>query len=434
MARLVDHPERFQLANEVHARPPAELKVPARASYVAVLIDHSQRDAEHAHLVALCERYNVVPPTPGATHFSARIGQVQLKWERHSEFSSYYFFVEGEGSKPFADTAVTFLPDGWLDDISGLRIVAAHAVVGARDERLTPAEIREACYAGNLLVGAEIGEGAGAAYTDFRIHGDGYSRFLVFNAGMSASQTGRMVQRLFEIEAYRMLALLALPVAQRQSPQVQAIERSLAEVTEAVSVESRRDEELLNELSRFAAEVERALSATQFRFSASRAYYELVRSRIDELRERRLSGIQTINEFMSRRLTPAMATCATMSQRLRDLSERIAHTSGLLSTRVDIAREKQNQALLASMDRRARLQLRLQQTVEGLSVAAISYYIVALLSLLFGALEAAGVRINTEIATGISIPVVLLLAGLAMHTIRRRIMRPDAEAAKHSAK
>jgi uncharacterized membrane-anchored protein len=244
---------------------------------------------------------------------------------------------------------------------------------------------------------------------------------------MSSSQAGRMVQRLFEIEAYRMLALLALPIAQKLSPHVKAIEQSLAEVTEAVSVESRSDEVLLNELSTFAAEVERTLSASQFRFSASRAYSDLVRSRIDELREHRLSGLQTINEFMSRRLAPAIATCATMSQRLRDLSERIARTSSLLSTRVDIAREKQNQALLASMERRARMQLRLQQTVEGLSVAAISYYVVALLSLVFGALESAGLPLRSELATGLSIPVVLLLVGFVLHSIRRRIMLRDED-------
>jgi uncharacterized membrane-anchored protein len=424
---MKDHAERFQLANEVHARPPAELTAPARASYVAVLMESSDRAAEHGHIATLCERYGVVPPLPGATHFSARVGQVQIKWERHSEFSGYYFFVEGEGRKPFADAAITHLPEGWLDAIPGLRLVAAHALLSPREARWHEDELLESCFSGNRFVGSEIGEGAGFAYTDFRIHEDGYSRFLLLNVHMSSSQAGRMVQRLFEIEAYRMLALLALPIAQKLSPHVKAIEQSLAEVTEAVSVESRSDEVLLNELSTFAAEVERTLSASQFRFSASRAYSDLVRSRIDELREHRLSGLQTINEFMSRRLAPAIATCATMSQRLRDLSERIARTSSLLSTRVDIAREKQNQALLASMERRARMQLRLQQTVEGLSVAAISYYVVALLSLVFGALESAGLPLRSELATGLSIPVVLLLVGFVLHSIRRRIMLRDED-------
>jgi uncharacterized membrane-anchored protein len=204
------------------------------------------------------------------------------------------------------------------------------------------------------------------------------------------------------------------------------MERRLTSVTDSIGADKAslpsNDEHLLGELTRLAAEVERALAGSQYRFGASRAYYDLVRTRIAELRERRLSGVQTIDEFMTRRLAPAMATCATVSQRLRDLSDRIAQTSGLLSTRVDIAREKQNQALLASMDRRAKLQLRLQQTVEGLSVAAITYYVAGLCGLVFKAINTAGVRINPEMATGISVPIIALAVALAVRRVKKRIV------------
>jgi uncharacterized membrane-anchored protein len=146
-----------------------------------------------------------------------------------------------------------------------------------------------------------------------------------------------------------------------------------------------------------------------------------VRSRIDELRERPLAGIQTIGEFMTRRLAPAMATCASVSQRLRDLSERVAQASGLLSTRVEIAREKQNQALLASMDRRARLQLRLQETVEGLSIAAITYYGAGLVGYLARGAHAAGLAVDYEIAVAIAIPIIAVLVALALKRVRRKI-------------
>ena len=117
------------------------------------------------------------------------------------------------------------------------------------------------------------------------------------------------------------------------------------------------DEQLLQELTRLAAEIESELAASQSRFGATRAYHELVTTRIAELRERRLPGIQTVEEFMTRRLTPAVATSTRMSQRLHDLSERLDRTRGLLSARVDIVREQQNAAVLESMNRRARLQL-----------------------------------------------------------------------------
>ncbi|HVC10220.1 MAG TPA: DUF3422 family protein, partial [Burkholderiales bacterium] len=112
-------------------------------------------------------------------------------------------------------------------------------------------------------------------------------------------------------------------------------------------------------------------------------------------------------------------------RRLLELSERVARASALLATRVGVARERQNQDLLASMDRRASLQLRLQETVEGLSVAAITYYVVSLVGYAAKAREAAGVRINPAVAIGVAIPVVAVLAGLGVRYVRRRIARAE---------
>jgi uncharacterized membrane-anchored protein len=253
-----------------------------------------------------------------------------------------------------------------------------------------------------------------------------------------------MLQRMFEIEAYRMLALLALPIARRQSPRIVEIEGALATLTDGIAQaqaqgserasergsaraadRQQQDEALLHELTRLAAEVESGLAASQFRFGACRAYFELVTRRIAELRETRLPGMQTYDEFMARRFTPAVDTCATVSQRLHDLSERVAQASSLLSTRVDITRERQNQALLASMDQRAKLQLRLQQTVEGLSVAAICYYAAGLVGYVAKALKAGGLPINPDLAVGISIPVVAVAVLAAVRRARAHLHAGD---------
>jgi uncharacterized membrane-anchored protein len=422
MTRLPsDHPERIALAAEVHARPAEALATPERATHVAVLVEPEERAAEYAHLIALCTRYGVPAPAQDSIHFTGALGPVRLKWERHSEFSSYTFFVPGRSPLPFSQPAVSFLPDGWLAAIPGRTLFAAHAkLVAGSSAPPDNAAIAER-FGGNVVVGGEIGDGAGFAYTDFRIHDDGFARFLVLDRGFTPRQAGRMLQRLFDIEAYRMLAMLALPIARRQAPRIIAIERALATLTGHIARDQGGDEELLGELTRLAAEVENALAASQYRSGASGAYYELVRMRIAELRERRVPGIQTIDEFMTRRLAPAMATCMSVSRRLRDLSERVAQASGLLSTRVEIARERQNQSLLVSMERRARLQLRLQQTVEGLSIAAVTYYVVGLVGYGVKALKAVGARVDPEIATGIAIPVVALLVATALHRTRRKI-------------
>ncbi|MEI6318508.1 MAG: DUF3422 domain-containing protein [Pseudomonadota bacterium] len=417
-----DLPDRFLAANEVHARPYEPLDIPVRGSYLAIQVETQQREQERAHLRVLCERFGCSPPSEDLTQFSVPFGEFQLKWERHGEFSTYIVLVPGLPSRPFAEPAIDYLPPDWLADIPGRVIVATHAQVMHAPETPDDPALLQEFFGSAAVVGAAIGEGAGYAYTDFKIQHDGFVRFLMLSCAFTDYQAGRMMQRLFEIEAYRVLALLALPIARRESPRVVEIERSLAALTQEMANEDRGDETLLGELTQLAAQVESAIASSQYRFGASRAYYALVNARINELRERRITGLQTIEEFMARRLSPAMATCASVESRLQELSERVARASSLLSTRVSIAREKQNQALLGSMDRRARLQLRLQQTVEGLSVVAISYYVVGLISYASKGLEAAGTGIDAAIVSGLAIPLVAFAVALTVRWVRRRVV------------
>ncbi|MDH5538503.1 MAG: DUF3422 domain-containing protein [Rhizobacter sp.] len=421
-----DHPERIVLAEEVHARPPEALQAPCRATYVAVLVGVDDRARELAHLIALCEQLGAVAPAANARHFSADLGGLRIKWERHGEFSGYTFFASGGSAMPFDEPPVARLPAGWLAAIPGVTIVAAHAELLGAAPQAPDAAMLASHFAGNIVVGASIGDGAGHAFTDFRVHTDGCARFLVLSREFTPRQAGRTLQRLFEIEAYRMLALLALPVARSLLPHIVAVEQALAALTGAIASDGGGDDEaLLQELTRLAAEVESGLAASQFRFGACKAYYELVNTRVTELREQRLPGLQTIEEFMARRFMPAVATCSTVSQRLHDLSERVAQASALLSTRVDIARERQNQALLASMDRRAKLQLRLQQTVEGLSVAAITYYVAGVIGYLAKGLKAGGLQIDPDLTVGLLVPVVAVLVLLGLRRARRHLGRAD---------
>jgi uncharacterized membrane-anchored protein len=422
-----DHPQRITLADEVHARPPELLSTPARVSYVAVLVDSDAREQELRHLQSLCKRYDVAGPADEATHFRTRLGAaLRVKWERHGEFSGYTFSVEGLAEAPFDTPAAQQLPAGWLAAVPGRTVAAVHAEVTSAALGVPDAAALAQRFAGQWVVGAEIAEGAGTLYTDFRLHDDGCSRLWLINRKLTLAQTGRMLQRVFEIEAYRVLALLALPIARRQGPRIVAIESALATFTDQMARDSTasdgaHDEALLHELMRLAAEVESGIAASQFRFGACDAYHGLVRRRIAELRESRLPGLQTIDEFMSRRLAPAAATCANVSQRLTDLAERIGQASALLATRVGIAREQQNQALLASMDRRAKLQLRLQQTVEGLSIAAIVYYVAGLIGYLAKAARGSGLRVEPDVIVGVSIPIVAVIMFGLVRRMRKKL-------------
>ncbi len=426
-----DHPQRYGLADEVHARPPEALETPSRASYVAVLIDPAERAAEAAHLAALCTQFGVPAPAPGGRHFAAQLGNVRLKWEKHGEFSGYTIVSPGLSPTPFSDPPAGMLPAGWLAAVPGTTVFAAHAkIVRADAAPSDPAQIAAAHFHGHAIVGSELGDGAGLAFTDFRIHDDGFARFVLVDRSFTPRQAGRMLQRLFEIDAYRMMALLALPITRRLSPRLAAIEGALVELTSSIAQDKGDDEALMHQLTQLAAEVESELVSNHFRFGACRAYDALVKTRISELRERRLPSLQTLEEFMTRRFTPAVATCNAVAQRLRELSERVAQASTLLSTRVDIARERQNQALLASMDRRAKLQLRLQQTVEGLSVAAIVYYAAGLVGYLSKGLKAAGLKVEPDLVVGVMVPVLAVAVLMAVHRVRKKIMEAEARAGR----
>jgi uncharacterized membrane-anchored protein len=143
------------------------------------------------------------------------------------------------------------------------------------------------------------------------------------------------------------------------------------------------------------------------------------------LRERRIPGLQTFDEFTNRRLAPAVKTYRAVSKRQQSILEQMARATKLLSTRIDVARQRQSQSLLESMNRRAKAQLRLQATVEGLSVAAVTYYVVGLVGILAEGVAGLGVAVDKTLVMGISIPVVAGVAFLGVRRLRRKISREE---------
>jgi uncharacterized membrane-anchored protein len=419
---------RRQLTDELHARPQKHIAAPARVSHFALLTGEPEESvaADHAHLADLCGRFEVQPPPPNAKHFTADFGPFHLRWERHSEFTCYTVFVAGAFDDPFQGAASDQLPGDWLDAVSGELLVAA-ALAFAAEETIEDGVSRSGWFARESLCCSQVSDGMATVWTDFRIHDDGFSRFLVVDHGLTRRRAGRLIQRLLDIETYRTMALLALPEARRIGPDITRIDgtlaRSSATLSRMTSVDDERD--LLNKLTGLAAEMEALQAATSYRFGAARAYEALVEARITELREERVAGWQTVGEFMSRRFAPAMRTCHSAARRLDQLSPRVTRASTLLRTRVDIALEDQSQALLTSVERSTRRQVRLQQTVEGLSVAAISYYLLGLIAYAAAALEGVVPFLSPKIAAGVALPFVIAGVWLGVRHLRRRHISLD---------
>ena len=407
---------RHRLHNEVHARPSARIRLPALVVYVAVLNEHTTREQECEHLRKLPGQLHLTPADLQENFLRLRFGTHTLKWERHSEFTRYSLvqplppLAALGGVDPELLTNLAISPE-WLQAIPGQTIAAIKLVLAHADLDDTAHTLEEAraWFSHRTVVASVMGtNGHSWAVTDFRLRPSGFERMLVLAPpGTSETRAGRISARLLEMETYRLMALLGLPVAKLIMPQLSQAERELADITAQIDHSTESDHALLDRLASLAARIERMTADHAYRFSATEAYHGIVKQRIAELRERAIPGTQTLGEFMGRRLSPAMATVASAARRLESLSDRITRTTSLLRTRVDIATESQNQQLLEKLTRGQDMQLRLQTTVEGLSIAAISYYVISLLLYGAKAAKAAGLPVEPEMAAGALIPLVL---------------------------
>lgn len=429
----LNHALRVPLAAEVHSRPFLRLEAPESLTHLAV---YAHDDAnQHTTLAALCTHFGVASPGPDARYFFHDFGRFRVKWECHTEFATYTFAERHDDrltlQEAFERVPLFHLPQEWLISLQGKIMVAAHVVLdntrGPVDE--FSSGLRRV-FEGSGLVGSQVLQG-GELWTDFLIQSDGFSRFVVRDVDLREQQSGRLVQRVLEIETYRMMALLGLPHAQHATPVLNVIERELATLTAAMvdadtsaaqhTVDAEGEQALLSTITGLAARIEKLSLENSYRFSASQAYFHLVKARIDELREARIEGIPTVGEFMDRRLTPAMNTCETVARRQESLADRIANTNDLLRTRVGIVQERQNRQILQSMNARAAQQLRLQQAVEGLSVVAISYYLAGLFNYGGKAAKAAGWPINPDMWTGLLVPLIAAGVWLGLRRVHKKL-------------
>lgn len=426
---IPDHPLRYALVNELHARPFPALAAPCQVVFVAIKETNGafarDRARDRDHLLQLLELHGAAHPQPSATHHAVTLGRTDLKWESHTEFVTYSAFTPGLDPRPFDPAGAAVLPDTWLAASPGRAIVAVliRVEVMPDDEAQIMPQLDEWFVPESLAV-ARVVDGAAVVAGDFRIDAAGYMRFAVFvRKDTGARRIGRIVQRLCEIETYRAMSMLGLPRARDLSTQLNALDPRLSALVTGLDgreAAARPADAALHELLSIAAELESLSVNHNFRFAATKAYEAIVTQRITALREARVAGRQTFAEFMMRRYDPAMRTIRAAEARLAGMAERAARAAELLRTRVDVERSAQNQALLQSMDTRADMALRLQHTVEGLSVVAVSYYALGLLAYVIAPLgEAVGVP--KPVLMAIAVPVVLLGVWAALRRLRARV-------------
>ena len=411
-----DHTLRAALSEEMHLRRLPRFAAPCRLVQIVTVLDEATADAARAHIETLAEAARVIVPLASKYGVLALDG-VTLVWERHTEFATYTLLRPGAFAEPFDPALFEPALSTILADMPGAIIRATQIALVSGDPTEPQPDELDPWFAAEATIVCDVADASARIVSDFRLNRDGYGRLLILDHGLERDEPAQLVLRLQELGNYRNMALLGLPLAQRLTPSVSQLETRLAQLTHAVSERTSQDDLLLDELTFLSAQLAHLVAETRYRMSATRAYAQLSTDRLASLRIGAVRGYQTLADFTERRLVPAVRTCDSFSARLEDLSQRAAWTSELLRTRIDIALTKQNRDLLLSMDARAKVQLRLQQTVEGLSVVAISYYLVALVGYLLSALP----DVRHDLAVATAVPLVVAAVAFGRWRLHRHI-------------
>jgi uncharacterized membrane-anchored protein len=414
-----DHPLRTRVVSEMHMRRMPPLSPPMLMVQMVRLVDPEERAAERAHVLAM----------PGVSqsrisernrHIGGQRGDgTEFLWECHSEATTATLILPASSGDPFS-APVESVDMDWLCDAPG-RVLRAVRIAIVADSDAAAAAMDAAGFSATELVSCTVGPVR--IWSDFLIREDHFGRLLVAGGGLPGADLGRIVQQIQELGNYRNLALLGLPLAQEQGPHVAQMEQTLVGIAERMAA-GEADHALLDQLCALAAQVTAMTANTAFRMSATAAYAQIVEDRIEALSATGVTGYQTLEDFTERRLLPATRTCASFTTRLEALSVRIERATSLLRTRVEMALQSQNAALLQSMDKNAERQLRLQRVVEGLSVVAVSYYAVSLLSYI---LKAVGqyYHVAPEKLVAFSVIPIVVLVWIFLRRKVRQIVESD---------
>lgn len=432
MNPATEHPLRYALVNELHARPSPRITAPATAVFVAFKEprDAANRDRAQdlAHLGELVSRHGGPRPDPDDSHYQGQLGRHELKWESHTEFVTYMAMTPGLPIRPFDPSAAAIFPDAWQHAAPGKRVAAVMIQVDLLPDDPAEALARiDGWFARDSLAAIWVLDETAMVAGDFRIDADGWMRFAIFvRPGTSDGRIGRLVHRLVELETYRAMSMLGLGRARGLGNRLNELEPRLTAILESMTDDAQPAEQLLPDLLAVSTQLEAQAVLHSFRFGANSAYEAIVHDRIAALRETRFLDRQMLTEFMRRRYQPAMRTAKSAERRLATMLERTARAAELLRTRVDVERSAQNQKIMHRMDRRADMQLRLQHTVEGLSVVAISYYAVGLLSYALAPL-AGRAGLDKTLVVAVLTPLTVLGVWWAMRRVRAQFHDPGSD-------
>ena len=430
-------PLRLYIDRELHLRPFMRLKNNQRIFNFAIHTGETRGQREWRHFHKIFDRdFGITLPDESQPFFHTRKDDLVVRIEKHNEFFSISLIYDDAVRKGrqlkglFTADGANGIPESLLRDAPSPVLVATWVEIIEDKKGMLPRDVA-GMYGHDNFAASTVGDSGARVYHSFKLDDHpyiegGFIRILIQNDNMGSRRLGRLVQRLVEIEQYRHFTLLSLPVVRALAGELSGLEHDIAEITQSMAGNEAEDttEKLqreLTQLSRIMGNIERISAQSAYRLAATEAYAKIVTTRINEIREGRLEGFQKIEEFLDRRLAPAIRTCAAFGRRVENLATRAQRSNTLLRTRIDMRIQLQNNLLLKSMEERAGMQLRLQEMVELLSIAAITYYLVSLLSYVLDGMGNAFIQTQKLPLLALSVPVVAITLFLILQQVRRRI-------------
>lgn len=408
---LADHTNRAEVLAELHARPVEPVSSPSMVRRVAMSFDQSPDAAEIVmrDFQEWCNKSGIVPPESNARYHRFDVRGYLVTWELHTEFVSLTWVSPPESDEFWPEeVGLSAMHNGALVSATAIEVLSATAISQLRLDRYHKASL---CF-------SQIENGDAQIATDFIADSNGFTRFVLAAGKQTDDQRlGVIVRRLLEIETYRTFALLGLPLARQVAPKLATLERQLGKLVEEMGAtgSSGDGQETLAYLHALTLQLNQTVEFTSYRFSASRAYGEILNRRLTRLGERTSSGFSTLERYLANRVDPALATCLAIEKRQTDLGQKLERVTEFLNTRIGLEVQLQNAQVMDRISKTSDSQYRLQRTVEGLSVIAISYYAIGIIGYLLNGLSVA-VHFSKPVATAVLVPLVL---GMVWFSIRR---------------
>lgn len=401
-----EHPLRASILSEVHARPYTPIQTPRSLLKQAFVCKPAgSLEADIRKLSSWCQTHGIRSPNTKTRQHTGKLKSTRITWERHTEFVTLTWDC------PYSKNAHKNLLEMAKLHSADLIACPPQLISSTRLDLLDKGQVGGfdlMDFSSDSLCMSDVEHKRARIITDFRQDEDGSTRFMVQNNGLAGPEAGILVRRLLEIETYRIMALLGFEAVKKITPDIASIEVGLVRLTSDIRGKSDLQEtrETLENITDIAAELANLSASSQYRLSATKAYFELVKARLMRIDETAIDGYSKVEEFLNKRLYPAMRTCQTTEKRIGVADKKLSRATELLRTKVDIQMQAQNHQLLDTMNQRALMQYRLQTTVEGLSIAAVSYYIVGLFAYFA---KGIGVEtfISTKLLTAISVPIVV---------------------------